>query len=353
MNRKYSFSLIGFILIAMLGIGSAYCFELPFLKSKNAKETLKVQPQKQDYEQLEKKYEALLKDKEHIRRDRDNILKQIKILLKEKGIYQDAKSSIEKLKEENKALNEEIKAANANNISLNEKITNLKIEGEKALTEKEEEIKLLRESIVSLKTQMDKRGWSRILKKLKKEITSLKKEKKDLSRFLKQSEREIDNGKKREEKLNGRLIDRENNLDKLQDEFARLQEVYKVLLLENKGLRKNLAKMPKKFAEMAHENQKLIKQTATLHYNAGVFYFLHKEYKLAIQEFAKALEICPDDANAHYNLGFIYAENLVDEPKAIKHFKEYLRITKGLDEYANKAKQYILIWETYGEKTAK
>ena len=353
MNKKYSFSLIGFILIIILGAGSVYCFELPFSKSKNAKAPPKVQPQKQDCKQLEKKYEVLLKEKEHIQKDRDNILEQIKILLKEKNIYQDAKSSIAKLKEENKVLGEEVQAANANNISLGEEAANFKIEWEKVLIEKEEEIRLLRESIASLKRQMNKGARSKILKKLKEEITFLKKEKKDLRRFLKQSERAGDNGKKREEKLNNLLVNTENDMDKLQDEFARLQEVYKALLFENKGLRKDLAKIPGKFAEMAHENQKLIKQTATLHYNTGVFYFLHKEYKLAIQEFVKALEVCPDDANTHYNLGFIYAENLVNKPKAIKHFKEYLYITKGLDEYADKARRYILVWETYREKEAR
>ncbi|MCK4809466.1 MAG: tetratricopeptide repeat protein [Candidatus Omnitrophica bacterium] len=356
MNKRYFLLAIGFILVAALNAGYAYAFKLPFSKSEGPKEISKAQPQKQtsqDYGQLEKKYETLFKEKEHIQRDRDNILEQIKILLKEKEIYQNARGSIEKLKEENKALGEEIKAANANNISLSEEIANLKIEQEKALREKEEGVKLLQESIASLKEQMNKGARSKILKKLKEERASLKKEKKDLTRSLKQSERKIDNGEKREEKLNALLVDTENNLDKLQDEFAQLQEVYKALLLDNKGLRNDLAKMPKKFAEMAYENQKLIKQTATLHYNTGVFYFLHKGYKLAVQEFTKALEICPDDANTHYNLGFIYAENLVDKPKAIKHFKEYLRITKGLDEYADKAKQYILVWETYREKEAK
>lgn len=363
MNKRFFLLAIGFILVAALNAGYAYAFELPFSKSESPKEISKAQPQKQtlqDYGQLEKKYETLFKEKEHIQKDRDNILEQIKIFLKEKEIYQNARGSIEKLKAENKALGEEnktlggeIKAANANNISLSEKIANLKIEQEKALREKEEEVKLLQESIASLKAQMNKGARSKILKKLKEERAFLKKEKKDLSRSLKQSERKIDNGEKREEKLNDLLVDTENNLDKLQDEFAQLQEVYKALLLDNKGLRKDLAKMPEKFAEMAHENQKLIKQTATLHYNTGVFYFLHKEYKLAVQEFTKALEIGPNDANTHYNLGFIYAENLGDKPKAIKHFKEYLRITKGLDEYADKAKQYILVWETYREKEAK
>ena len=274
--------------------------------------------------------------------EEENKTLSVKILLKEKEIYQNAKSSIEKLEEENKALGEEIRAVNDENINLNVEIINLK-----------EEVRLSREAITNLKEQMNKGARSKILKKLKEEIASLKKEKKDLSRSLKRSEREIGNGEKREEKLNNRLVDTGTDMNKLQDEFGQLQEAYKAFLLENKGLKEELDKMPKKFAEMAYENQKLIKQTATLHYNTGVLYFLHKEYKLAIQEFDRALEIYPDDANAHYNLGFIYAENLIDKPKAIKHFKKYLRITKGLDEYANKAKQYILVWEAYREKEAR
>jgi tetratricopeptide (TPR) repeat protein len=87
-----------------------------------------------------------------------------------------------------------------------------------------------------------------------------------------------------------------------------------------------------------------------MHYNLGVFYTKNKEYSRAIAEFEKALELNPDDPAAHYNLGFIYAEYLVNRPKAIQHFRKYLSIVKTEDKDVDWVKKYILTWQTWEGK---
>jgi tetratricopeptide (TPR) repeat protein len=87
-----------------------------------------------------------------------------------------------------------------------------------------------------------------------------------------------------------------------------------------------------------------------MHYNLGVFYMREKNYPRAIAEFEKALELTPDDAYAHFNLGYIYAEYVVNRPKAIEHFRNYLRLAKKGDKDVDWVKKYIISWETWQGK---
>ena len=88
-----------------------------------------------------------------------------------------------------------------------------------------------------------------------------------------------------------------------------------------------------------------------MHYNLGVFYTQHKEYKRAIAEFEKAIELNPDDPYAHFNLGYIYAEYLVDRSKAVEHFRHYLRLADKSDKDIDWVKKYILTWQAWEGKT--
>ncbi len=107
---------------------------------------------------------------------------------------------------------------------------------------------------------------------------------------------------------------------------------------------------PKKFVEIARQNRRLIKETANMHYNLGVFYMKTKEYQRAAAEFEKAVELTPDDAYSHFNLGYIYAEYLVNRPKAMEYFRKFLRIAKSDDKDVDWVKRYILTWDTYDGK---
>ena len=82
----------------------------------------------------------------------------------------------------------------------------------------------------------------------------------------------------------------------------------------------------------------------------GVFYTKQREYARAAAEFAKALEIDPNDAYSHFNLGYIYAEYLINRHKAMDHFRHFLRLAKGDYPHVNWARKYLLTWETYDGK---
>jgi len=90
-----------------------------------------------------------------------------------------------------------------------------------------------------------------------------------------------------------------------------------------------------------------------MHYNMGVSFIKSKDYKRAIKEFQKVLEQDPYDAYANYNLGYIYAEHLVDRPAAIEYFQKYLTYAKDAKD-TDWVKKYILTWQTwYGRENLK
>jgi tetratricopeptide (TPR) repeat protein len=134
--------------------------------------------------------------------------------------------------------------------------------------------------------------------------------------------------------------------DLLSERLAKLEEQNQDLKRENEILEKEGRALPGKFAELAGQNKRLIDDTADMHYNLGVFYTNNHEYKRAVQEFEKALKIRPSDAGASYNLGYIYAEYLVDRPKAIKFFKDYLTFAPDAKD-AEWVRNYILTWQSW------
>ena len=77
-----------------------------------------------------------------------------------------------------------------------------------------------------------------------------------------------------------------------------------------------------------------------------MFYLQRQDYKDALVEFQKVLELVPNDAATHYNLGLIYSEYMGDKNKALIHFKRYLMLDPK-DKDADKAKKYIMTWETW------
>ncbi|MCM8781026.1 MAG: tetratricopeptide repeat protein [Candidatus Omnitrophica bacterium] len=281
---------------------------------------------RQDYEKLKKDYEALLVD-------RDNILAQARRLLEYKEKYESVEDTIKKNQQEKEKIEQQLKARLEQISLLQKRIEELEILQTQLQQDKE-----------SLKNELEKFQIEyKIVPETRKEIEQLKKEKDGFLVRFKQLEQEV---KRAEEKR----LDAEAKAELYRRQLNDFKKRYEEAVANNRALEKKIAQVPARFAELARENKILIKETALMHYNLGVFYTQNKEYSRAIAEFEKAIELNPDDPYAHYNLGYIYAEYVVNRPKAIEHFRHFLRLAKAEDKDVDWVKKYILTWQTWEAK---
>lgn len=354
MKKFIIFIIFSFIVILALGITGGY-FALRTneltLKIKNLQpdyeKSLKNNDElKNNYAELDKKYNALLQD-------RDNLFAQTKNLLTWKTKAEELQQSIEKTAEEMKLLKEEKQKEQEKGLKFKDDIKRLKDDVKRL----QDENKGLKDEIIQLKQTKDEilkekdlinEAYEKILRtnipeETDKKIKSLELENKELSDNIKKIQGEFEKLKKTESNKSAEL-------NELRNKLAELNKDYREAVKKNRTLEQKLIAQPAKFTELARQNKALIKETTHMHYNLGVFYTKNKDYPRAISEFEKALELNPDDAYAHYNLGYIYAEYVVNRPKSIDHFKRYLDLVKSDDKDVDWVKRYILTWQAWEGK---
>jgi chromosome segregation ATPase len=298
---------------------------------KSSKEVVEI---KRGYDKIKNDFAKLRGDYDALSLDRNNTFSRAKELLAENQRLKELKVSLEDTKENNKKEMQLLEKAKqevlTQNLALKKQIQERQTIQKQLLKEKEQ----LQEAV---EREKEKSG----VRKLEQENLSLKSAKNNLENSLKQKDLEINKLKDSESKLK-----QETGL--LNKQVELLNKNYAEAVRKNKEFETRVGQLPVKFAELARQNKLLVKRTANIHYNMGVFYTQQKEYTRAAAEFEKALELTPDDAYAHFNLGYIYAEYLVNRPKAIEHFRQYLRYAKKDDKDVDWVKKYILSWEAWG-----
>jgi tetratricopeptide (TPR) repeat protein len=166
---------------------------------------------------------------------------------------------------------------------------------------------------------------------------------------LQDKEKSIADLKKDEDNVISQVRNSQAKLKELEELNGLLYEKNKILTKDNRLLKQKVESYPRKLYQVALLKDRLLKENAVLHYNLGVYCIQKQEYNDAIAEFDKVLELNPNDAATHYNLGIVYADYLNDKTKAILHFKRYLAINPN-DKDAERAKKYILTWETWEDE---
>ncbi len=81
-----------------------------------------------------------------------------------------------------------------------------------------------------------------------------------------------------------------------------------------------------KAIEVAEKGIALFPYSAPLHNNLATLHALRGDYKKAIAEYQKALEIKPDLAGAYLDMGIIYKEYLGGNDRAVEAFRSYVRL---------------------------
>lgn len=188
------------------------------------------------------------------------------------------------------------------------------------------------------------------LRKSEQEKVNLEKLNSELASGLKQARSEVNRQSGEILKSRQEQAKAEERAQGLRQKVDSLNQQYSEAVKKNRTLGEKVVQTPKKFAEIARQNKALIKQASNMHYNLGVFYTKNKEYTRAVAEFEEAVKLRPDDAYCHFNLGYIYAEYLVNRPKAIEHFRHYLRLAKKEDKDVDWVRKYIITWQAWGGK---
>jgi chromosome segregation ATPase len=274
----------------------------------------------------------LLKDSEAIKADRENLMMQIKTLLQERSKAAELAASLEKLNNDLSVMSGEKKQLEDTSLAQKDEINRLRT-AQKDLVAKWD----------ALKTSCEKETTTIKIRELNKKVGDLQKEKTALQNNAKRNDNELDQLRKQKTKLD---MDNTSLKMQLKDAQAKLAEA----INKNKRMWEEVQNTPKKVAELARQNKILIAETAQMHYNLGIFYSKNKQYDRAVIEFEKVVEIDPNNAYAHFNLGYIYAEYLINRQKASKHFRYYLGLAKEDDKDIDWVKKYLLTWEAYDGK---
>lgn len=141
----------------------------------------------------------------------------------------------------------------------------------------------------------------------------------------------------------------EAQLAKVQSRMKQVQAEHVKLVAERKEFKKQAEGVPANVTRMAKQHERLLRETANMHYNLGVLLSKQKDYPKASKEFQKVIELRPDDADAHYNLGVIFAEHIPNRPKAMDYFRKYLSLKPNAQD-ASWVKQYIATWQAWEGK---
>jgi len=299
-------------------------------------------------ESLRDKNNTLMEAYEKVITDQTNVMEQLTRLRRDNQSCAQIKESYEAMTQENEAFlqaNESLdldkKALMVTLETLKSHISGLSAENEQInvyLKEAQED------EDVKIKKIREKVKYE--LENLKSRTSSLTKENDVLAEQLKVSQKKV-------HLINVYSADLKEKLELSRDDMAALQKEYTELKDENHYLAQEASEFPKKFTDLARHNRKLVRETSHMHYNMGVSFIKSRDYKRAVKEFKKVLELDPQDAYANYNLGYVYAEHLVDRPEAIRYFKDYLTYAKDAKD-ADWVKKYILTWQTwYGKEKIK
>lgn len=363
MNKRFILIFGLIVSLFLISVASGYCISLGDMfggKSKEYKEMLEKKEQENQelieekkgiqnlLEELEEKNDALSRDYQKQAVDKNNLLEQIKALQKEKGSLSASKEEFEEINEQNTTLLDENEKYKKEVSSLSESLGKLKLHL-KELAQDKVRLEGLLQAAQAKKGDTVGKATARLKIKitaLQQNLQSLKREKVELTKKLKIAQKDVNILDKKKIKLQDQVDMLNSQLDDLENNYSELKK-------ENREIEKQAREFPRKFADIARQNKRLLSQAADMHYNSGVFFVKNNEYKQAIQEFKKVLEAKPDHAYAHYNLGYIYAEHLVDRKKAIEYFKNYLTYASDAKD-ADWVRKYIFTWQTwYGKETTK
>lgn len=323
--------LMGVLVVAMTVAGTAIVYLLVRQQKAQTNQAVagSLQKLEQDYAELKRKYDDL-------ETDRNNVLTQTKNLLQEKAKWTEMEEQVENLKKANKQFMAQKEKLLEENQRLKNEVEGIiqNFDGLKAsyqeMLEKQDAADKENASLRDLLTKQvqgtpEYQLLDRESKRLRDENLKLgqiitlteEKLKKALDRIKKDQIRELS------------LLRQVRGQKQMLDEIRAQNEV---LSKTNRQLNDLINQAPTRIRDMAAQNQQLMKETAEMHYNMGVFFTENKQFSQAEREYLRALDFDPNNLKVHYNLGYLYSEELSKHDKAMFHLEKYLQINPNSKE---------------------
>lgn len=296
-------------------------------------------------EEIQKQNSQMIETCKEIDSNKENLMLQSERLRRENAEFRAAKEAYDDLLEQNKALLLDKELLEKQTAELQQQLADLEAQSQEHMAEKADLQQRLEEATERQRPYLNriKDEYQDKLSKISELLRQEEDENKALTGELKETRKTAEVLERDKFKWEQQASLLQGKLDELNRQFAELQK-------ENIALAEESRTFPRRFAELVQQNERLIKETADMHYNLGVFYVKNKEYKRAVHEFEKVLDLKPKDAQAIYNLGYIYAQHLVDRPKAIRYFEDYLSYAPDARD-ADWVRKYLLTWQTwYGKE---
>jgi len=322
--------LMGVIVLAMTVAGTSVIYLLMKQGGKSHKALAeRSQKLEEEYAQLKKKYDDL-------ELDRNNVLSQTRNLLQEKAKWTEMEDQFENLKNTNRVFMQQKEALLSENQKLKGEMASI-LQNFDGLKESYKELLAKQEAAdkenASLRDLLTKQVQAapeyqlldRESKRLREEneklgqvITSMEsKLRLALDRIKKDQERELS--------MIRQIRSQKQMLDAIRAQNTALSKA-------NKDLNELINQAPGRIKDMAAQNQTLLRETAEMHYNLAVFFTDNKQFPQAEREYLRALDFDPNNVKVHYNLGYLYAEDLENHDKATYHLEKYLQIAPNSKE---------------------
>ncbi len=314
-------------------------------------------PDKQKVVELEAQMQKLNEKIRTVTLDRDNLLKQAKAIQVEK----------DELGKKIEQINNASSGAALEVDSLKKETGVLKVELEKMKAAREKDAKLYQEEKGNLEKQLtDEKARADSVALMMKEYTperiqGLIEDRNRLEEESKRMAQRVFEYEKRMEEMRKQMtpleLDREE-LHRVQAEnrewrnklgyVQTIEKRQKQLIAENAEYRNQIEILKAKFkdaapglAKSSRISQKMMRENADMHYNLANIFLNNKQYREAMREYERVLELRPSDPETHYNLGILYDDYLKDRDKALYHYQKYLTINPKAPD-AKHVESYIL-----------
>ena len=323
--------LAGVVVVSLAAAGTSAIYLLVQHNNKVTGKSVSGQVLKlqNDYAELKKKYEDL-------EVDRNNVLAQTKSLLQEKTKWDEMGAQMENLKKtnhlfmeqkdkilsDNLRLKTEISSFLANFDSLKESYQELLAKQEAAEKENADLRRLLTQQV---EATPEFQVLDREAKRLREENLKLGETINLLDERIKKALDRIKKDQTREVSLVRQVREQKQALDGLKSQNGSL-------IQGNQDLNLLINQAPERVKDIAAQNQVLLKETSEMHYNMGVFFTENKQFTQAEKEYLRALDFDPNNLKVHYNLGYLYAEDLNKHDKATFHLEKFLQLDPNAKE---------------------